>query len=96
MSERDVFKIKGDRPAARIQEAIEAVDRTGKAPEVWRRETLIAAWVQTCIEAAYVEKDSPITMGAIVRCDNMATGHVDWRSKFPLYCEDLIERLKRK
>jgi len=91
----DIFKIRGDRPAVRIQEAILSVDRKGKAPEVWRRETLLAAWVQTSIEGAYVEKESPITMGAIVRCDNMASGHVDWVSKFPLYCEDLISKLKR-
>ena len=31
----DIFKIKRDRPAARIQEAILAVNREGKTPEVW-------------------------------------------------------------
>lgn len=33
---------------------------------------------------------SLISMDAIVRVDQLATGHVDWLDKFSLYCAELV------
>ena len=32
---------------------------------------------------------SPATAEDVAHCDRMATGHVDWATKFPLYCAEL-------
>ena len=87
------YKIRNNPSAVRIQEAIKQVDRAGKPPDVWYRETLLAAWVATSLEAAYLSHHPEITMPAIIRCERMASGHVDWVSKFPLYCAELLQEM---
>lgn len=62
-----------------------------------RAKRLPGAWMRYEREAMLAEVNEvrgelglpPATVEQVMRCDQMATGHVDWAMKFPLYCMEL-------
>lgn len=85
---KDIFKIRGDRPAARIQEIFEK--EATKRPRDFDEEVL-AVWRATNEERLRIGK-GPLPLSEVEIVQRMAQGHIDYSSKLGLYCEDLVYR----
>lgn len=82
----DIFAIKQDRPAKRIQEAFE--NEANNKPRDFERENY-AIWRATCEERAKLGK-GPVSVDEVDRCIKSATGHIDFSMKMAYYCEELV------
>lgn len=82
----DIFKIKGDRPAVRIQEAFE--NEAAKRPRNFDEEEL-AVWRATNEERARLGK-GPVKLESVKLESRLAQGHIDYSMKFALGCERLV------
>jgi hypothetical protein len=81
-----VFRITGDRPAARIQAVLETEAR--KQPRDFEQEVL-AVWRATCEERAKLGK-GPVLLAQVQLVDRCAQGHIDYGLKLALGCEKLV------
>jgi len=84
----DIFKVRGDRPAARIQRAFD--DEAQNKPRNFDEE-LLAVWRATNEERARLGK-GPIPLQRVKVAERMARGHIDYSLKLALYCEDLVRK----
>ena len=82
----DPFKVRGDRPAARIQEVFER--EAAKRPRDFEEE-LLAVWRATNEERARFGK-GPVPLDDVRAMDQMASGHIDYSPKLAYYCEELV------
>ena len=92
----DVFKIRGDRPARRIQDALfKAMDRRKKIGEKsydWDGQQyyeFMAVFDAVSREMIKLGKGG-VDPGQVRRARKMAEGHVDYVAKWPLYCEEIV------
>lgn len=87
----DIFKIKGDRPAARIQEAfeLEAKLRDGRTPAEWQNAELMVVWRATNEERTRLCK-GPVSLVDVEKAERQACGHIDYSLKWALECEKLV------
>lgn len=86
-----VFRIRTERPAARIQEVFEreAALRGNRAFPQWIDLELLAVWTATNEERARLGK-GPVSLEAVRRVDRGACGHIDYSIKLALGCEELV------
>lgn len=85
---KDIFKIRGDRPAARIQEVFET--EAANKPRDFEKEVL-AVWRATNEERLRIGK-GPLPLAEVQIVERMAQGHIDYSAKLGFYCEDLVRR----
>ncbi len=84
----DLLKIKGDRPAARIQVAFERAAQ--KRPRDFDDEVAVV-WCTTNKERARIGKGQ-VSLQAVQDVERMALGHIDYNRKLGFYCEKLVQQ----